>query len=195
MPARQRPCGGCSRDVAAVETNAAGVGVRPPAIRLNSVVLPAPFGPMMPSASPGATTRSRSSATLSEPKLFFRPATSQHEMSTRRAIRRSASILPPTGIAGAVLLSVMTISYLPSLSRHWPPTSGVLATFLAAKGGRFAPPHCTLPTTVSRLVAAMRRSDRFGVAASGARFSTSTATSNSAWTKPIGCVHCFLVAA
>jgi hypothetical protein len=29
-----------------------------------------------------------------------------------------ASILPPTGIAGAVRLSVMTISYLPSFNRH-----------------------------------------------------------------------------
>src|SRR6186997_1099002 len=51
-------------------------GARPPAIRLNSVVLPAPFGPMMPTASPGAIARSRSSATMIEPKLFLRPATS-----------------------------------------------------------------------------------------------------------------------
>src|SRR5215813_6670093 len=48
-----------------------------------------------------------------------------------------ASIVPPTGISGAVRLSVMTMSYLlPPLSRHWPPTSGVLVTFFAANGGR-----------------------------------------------------------
>src|ERR1700730_13665514 len=106
-----------------------------------------------------------------------------------------ASILPPAGMFGAVLLSVMTMSYLlPSFTRHCPPTSGVFATFFAANGGRFAPFHCTLPTTVSRLVAAiaptMALASRWG-----ARLSASTATSNSACTKPIGCVHCFLVAA
>src|SRR5215468_10719339 len=104
-----------------------------------------------------------------------------------------ASILPAAAMAGAVLLSVMTISYLlPSLTRHWPPTSGVLATFLTAKGGRFAPFHATLPTTVSRLVAAMVAAIALG-SRSGARLSTSTATSNSAWMKPIGWVHCFFV--
>src|SRR6478672_6480110 len=51
-------------------------GNRSPAIRLNSVVLPAPFGPMMPTASPGPIARSRSSATMIEPKFFLRPATS-----------------------------------------------------------------------------------------------------------------------
>jgi hypothetical protein len=52
------------------------------------------------------------------------------------------SILPATGIMGAVLLSVMTISYLePSRSRHCPPTSGVLAMFFCANGGRSLPFH------------------------------------------------------
>src|SRR5215467_3960610 len=106
-----------------------------------------------------------------------------------------ASTLPATGMAGAVLLSVMTISYLlPSLTRHWPPTSGVLATFLAAKGGRFAPFHATLPTTVSRLVAAIAASVALASPACGVRLSTSIATSNSAWTNPIGWVHCLRVA-
>src|SRR5450631_3345635 len=118
----------------------------------------------------------------------------QHEMSTRRPDQAIASIWPPTGIAGAVLLSVMTISYLPSLNRHWPPTSGVFATFLAANGGRLAPPHATLPTTVSRSVAAIVAAIALE-SRSGARLSTSTATSNSACAKPIGCVHRFLVAA
>src|ERR1700730_8622879 len=45
----------------------------PPAIRLKSLVLPAPFGPMMPSASPGATDRSISSAAITEPKVLRRP--------------------------------------------------------------------------------------------------------------------------
>src|SRR5271165_1258818 len=36
----------------------------------NSVVLPAPFGPMMPSASPSASARSIRSATTTAPKRF-----------------------------------------------------------------------------------------------------------------------------
>ena len=42
----------------------------------------------------------------------------QHGTSTRQRDQAMASIWPPAGIAGAVLLSVMTISYLPSLNRH-----------------------------------------------------------------------------
>src|SRR5262245_6088597 len=99
-------------------------------------------------------------------------------------------------MAGAVLLSVMTISYLlPSLMRHWPPTSGVLVTFLAANGGRLAPFHCTFPTTVSRLVAAIACTVALALPISEVRLRTSVATSNSEWMKPMGCVHCFLVAA
>src|SRR5665213_461771 len=74
--------------------------------------------------------------------------------------------------------------------RHWPPTSGVLVTFLAANGGTFLPSQATGPTIVLRLVAAMvftSEAESFG---SSARLRTSTATSNSECTKPIGCVHC-----
>ena len=45
----------------------------------------APFGPMMPTASPGAIARSRSSATMIEPKLFLRPATSSSMICQRVA--------------------------------------------------------------------------------------------------------------
>src|SRR5260370_12774449 len=96
---------------------------------------------------------------------------------------------------GAVLLSVMTISYLlPSLTRHCPPTSGVLATFFAANGGRFAPFHCTLPTTVSRLVAAIAPTMALA-SRRGARLTAPTPPPNSASTQPVGCGHCFLAPA
>ena len=45
-----------------------------------------------------------------------------------------------------------------------------------------------------RSVAAIALTSAAGSAGSAARFSTSTATSNSAWMKPIGCVHCRPVA-
>src|SRR5258705_13068600 len=95
-------------------------------------------------------------------------------------VQAIASILPPTGISGAVRLSVMTMSYLlPSLRRHWPPTSGVLVTFLAANGGTPLPFHAILPTTVSRLVAAMASTVALALPTSLVRLSTSVATSNS----------------
>ena len=49
-------------------------GERSPAIRLSVVVLPAPFGPTMPSASPSSTENERSSMT-GTPKDFCRPST------------------------------------------------------------------------------------------------------------------------
>src|SRR4029077_17639476 len=179
-----------------------------PVIRLNNVDLPAPFGPMMPSASPGATSRLTPSTAFSEPndrvrlsslritppsppsehgseksKPVFRRHHAPPEKARAQSFRLEAialhrlfraqtptrqfphgsaspwipacagtgggnsssprpdvghaqieadlpqaigSIWPPTGISGAVLLWVMTISSLlpPARSRHWPPTSG-----------------------------------------------------------------------
>ena len=48
-------------------------GETPPAIRLNSEVLPAPLGPTMPSASPACSDRSMLSAATTEPKDFETP--------------------------------------------------------------------------------------------------------------------------
>src|SRR5712664_198443 len=62
-------------------------GASPPAIRLKSVVLPAPFGPIIPCASPGATDRSISSAAITEPKVLRRPLIFNMRLSL--AIRRT----------------------------------------------------------------------------------------------------------
>src|SRR5882757_487641 len=66
--------------------------------------------------------------------------------------------------------------------------------FLAAKGGSLAPSQAIGPTSVSSLVAAIAAATLSPSPGSPARFMTSTAISNSAWTKPIGCVHCRPVA-
>src|SRR6266481_3190414 len=55
-------------DVDAREDDAPGVGATVPLAMPNSVVLPAPFGPMMPSASPSASARSSARATTTAPK-------------------------------------------------------------------------------------------------------------------------------
>lgn len=46
-----------------------------PVIKLNSDVLPAPFGPKMPIASPDDTSKDVSSATTTAPKDFCKPET------------------------------------------------------------------------------------------------------------------------
>src|SRR5262249_22861103 len=99
-------------------------------------------------------------------------------------------IWPPVGICGAVSLLVMTRSYLKAPPwRHWPPTSGVLATFLTGPA-----PQAMGPTIVSSLVLVMASSTAARSPACE-RLRASAATSKSACTNPIGWVHCFLTAA
>src|SRR5690606_30079963 len=89
----------------------------------------------------------------------------------------------------------MMMSYLPSsLRRHWPPTSGVLQRLARAKGGTFSWPNLIGPVMVWRSTLAIDSTIAAGSFGSAARFSVSTANSNSEWMKPIGCVHCRPVA-
>src|SRR3990172_2170835 len=53
-----------------------GSGLYTPEIRLNSVLLPEPFGPMMPCTSPGITARSTSDTAVSPPNRLVRFLTS-----------------------------------------------------------------------------------------------------------------------
>src|SRR3954466_8605953 len=76
MPSRHRSQGGNSVMSRPHKRIVPAMGGSTPAIRLNSVLLPAPFGPMMPSTSPGQTASERSSITRSLPKLRLSPATS-----------------------------------------------------------------------------------------------------------------------
>jgi hypothetical protein len=83
MPLRQRSCGGAapmSSPKKRIEPESAR---RSPVTRLKSVVLPAPFGPMMPSSSRLPTSTLRPSMTFSAPNDFSTPA------SERIALRRS----------------------------------------------------------------------------------------------------------
>src|SRR6266852_4980654 len=82
-------------------------GARPPAIRLKSVVLPAPFGPIMPSASPGATDRSISSAAMTDPKVLRRPLifSMRVSLATRRTNRKAIANLRRARSARLALLS------------------------------------------------------------------------------------------
>jgi len=96
---------------------------------------------------------------------------------------------PETGMLDAARLLTTTMSKRKSLPRtHCPPTSGVLVTL-----GTGPLPQLTGPTTVLRLVALIAATTALLSSSDAARLRTSTATSNSAWVKPSGCVHCFLV--
>src|SRR5271157_3568769 len=70
MPARHRLCGASLAMSCPLKAICPPSGARPPVIRLKTVVLPAPLGPRMPSASPLETSNERSSVTFKAPKLF-----------------------------------------------------------------------------------------------------------------------------
>src|SRR5262249_27856712 len=61
---------------------------RNPEMRWNSVVLPAPFGPMSPTISPGATSKLTPETACSPPKRLRTPTTSRSAMSGGRATAR-----------------------------------------------------------------------------------------------------------
>ena len=97
------------------------------------------------------------------------------------------------GISGWSLLDTITSlnGYRsPSLLRHWPPTSGVLATL-----GTGPPLQEILPTTVSRLTPLMALARACLSSTLLFALRAAAATSNRACTKPIGWVHCLPVAA
>src|SRR6266496_6262 len=58
------------------------VGARNPVIRLNTVVLPAPLGPMSPSTSPGCRANDRSETARRPPKTLLSPRTSSNAMAS-----------------------------------------------------------------------------------------------------------------
>src|SRR6516162_8599273 len=68
MPRRQRCHGFIGVMSAPSNSTRPPLGGNTPAIMLKSVVLPAPFGPMMPTISPASTEKSSRSMTLSPPK-------------------------------------------------------------------------------------------------------------------------------
>src|SRR5262245_37758670 len=69
-------------------------GASSPVIRLNSVVLPAPLGPMMRRRSPGSTARSMPLVTRRPPNAFVNPVTASAVMAVLQE-RVYASLSPP----------------------------------------------------------------------------------------------------
>ncbi len=109
--------GGQRGDVAAVEDHGAAIGRRRPAMTLSAVVLPAPFGPMTPTASRSSTASVRRSSTWSEPNARETSWSARSGPSRRLSrLRRSGRSLPPAGMLGALRLLTIVMSKRPSLA-------------------------------------------------------------------------------
>src|ERR1700748_2125807 len=63
-------------------------GARSPEMRPNRLVLPAPFGPTIPTVSPGATARDRSSAMTTRPHRFVTCSSSSSGLSISSRVSR-----------------------------------------------------------------------------------------------------------
>ena len=73
-----------------------------PEIRLSTVVLPEPFGPIRPMISPCATAKPRSLTATSPPKACRRPPTSSTGVPLSRLMRRTRCVAFAAGVAASV---------------------------------------------------------------------------------------------
>src|SRR6266481_6304665 len=143
----QRSCGVAAVILRPFRRISPASGASPPAIRLKSVVLPAPFGPMMPSASPGATDRSTSSAATTEPKVLRRPLIFSMRLSlaTRRTNRNEIANLRRACSARLALLSTDPLHFAAGRNvRRSPVVGDDDVVFIAVL-------HAPLPTDQRRL--------------------------------------------
>src|SRR5678815_1802669 len=76
MPMRQRSCGAMPVTSRSLKTTRPVSGLTWPVMRLNSVVLPAPLGPMMALIEPVGTVKLTPPTAWNPPKLFRRSRTS-----------------------------------------------------------------------------------------------------------------------
>src|SRR6516162_3165524 len=70
MPSRHRAAGSSLVIVRPAKRTSPAPGARSPEMRPNRLVLPAPFGPTIPTTSPGPTAKDRSSAMTTRPNRF-----------------------------------------------------------------------------------------------------------------------------
>src|SRR5690242_2986426 len=76
MPSRVRPAASSRFTRRPAKRTSPPSGARSPEIRPNRLVLPAPFGPTMPTMSPGWTASDRPAAMTTWPNFFDRPSSS-----------------------------------------------------------------------------------------------------------------------
>src|SRR5579875_38969 len=76
MPSRHRAAASSLVTARPAKRTSPEPGARSPEMRPNRLVLPAPFGPTIPTTSPGATLNDRSSAMTTRPNRFVTWASS-----------------------------------------------------------------------------------------------------------------------
>src|ERR1700742_1213584 len=123
MPSRHRPAASSLVTVRPANRTAPALGARSPEIRPNRLVLPAPFGPTMPTVSPAPTARDRSSAITTWPNRLVTPSSSSSGVVIGHLL---VGIRSPVSLAfGCRELSTTLASsaYLVPFC-HWMPTGG-----------------------------------------------------------------------
>src|SRR3984893_5672398 len=88
MPSRHRAAASSLVTVRPAKRISPAPGDRSPEMRPNMLVLPAPFGPTIPTVSPGPTANERSSATTTRPNLFVTWSSSSSGLAIRLLVRR-----------------------------------------------------------------------------------------------------------
>src|SRR6266508_6243008 len=91
MPRRMTACGRRPTMLRPSTSISPEVGRRNPVIRLNTVVLPAPLGPMSPRISPASTVKEKRSTARSPPKSRVRSLTVRSAMAPRSPAPRPGS--------------------------------------------------------------------------------------------------------
>src|ERR1700721_691624 len=74
MPSLHRAAASGLRPAPPPKETVPAPGARSPEMRPNRLVLPAPFGPTIPTVSPGPTSNERSSAMTTRPNRFVQPS-------------------------------------------------------------------------------------------------------------------------
>src|SRR6266700_6191620 len=88
MPSRQRAAASSLVTARPSKRTSPASGARSPEMRPNRLVLPAPFGPTIPTTSPGPTANERSSAMTTRPNLFVTWSSSSRGLVIRLLVRR-----------------------------------------------------------------------------------------------------------
>src|SRR5580704_16500088 len=87
MPSRHRAAGSSLVTVRPAKRTSPAPGARSPEMSPNRLVLPAPFGPTIPTMSPGPTVKDSLSATTTLPKLLVTLSSSSRAVPAASGIR------------------------------------------------------------------------------------------------------------
>src|SRR5256886_16434924 len=111
MPSLHRAAASSLVTVRPAKLTSPASGARSPEMRPNRLVLPAPFGPTIPTTSPGPTANDRSSAMTTRPNRFVTLSSSSSELVIRSLVGRQE-------VGGDLRLRLQRGVHLPCLHRE-----------------------------------------------------------------------------